>query len=124
MAIATEPSLVDQLYHVEGKAEIVHGRIIHLMPTGGIPALAAFAVAISLHLYVKSHGLDGVVLPDNAGFIVRLPHRQSFSPDVAYYVGPPASMKLFEGAPRLTVEVRSEGEYGPSAEREIARQTA
>ncbi|MBI2219316.1 MAG: Uma2 family endonuclease [Candidatus Rokubacteria bacterium] len=47
-------------------------------------------------------------------------HRESFSPDVAFYVGPDPGMRFFEGAPVFAAEVRSEGDYGPVAERAIA----
>jgi Uma2 family endonuclease len=33
-------------------------------------------------------------------------------------------MKFFEGAPVFAVEVRSEGDYGPAAERELAEKRA
>ncbi|HEX6292265.1 MAG TPA: Uma2 family endonuclease, partial [Herpetosiphonaceae bacterium] len=61
---------------------------------------------------------------DNAGFLVKLAHRQSFSPDAAFYVGAPSGMKFLEGAPVFAVEVRSEGDYGPAAERAIADKRA
>jgi Uma2 family endonuclease len=50
---------------------------------------------------------------------VNLPHRSSFSPDAAYYIGK-ITMKFFEGAPVFAVEVRSKGDYGPRAERAMA----
>jgi Uma2 family endonuclease len=49
-----------------------------------------------------------------------LPNRRSFSPDAAYYIGPRAGGKFLEGAPVFAVEVRSEDDYGPRAERELA----
>ncbi|HEY6546433.1 MAG TPA: Uma2 family endonuclease, partial [Vicinamibacteria bacterium] len=49
-----------------------------------------------------------------------LPRRQSFSPDAAYYVGPDPGMKFYDGAPIFAAEVRSEGDYGPAAERAMA----
>jgi len=39
---------------------------------------------------------------------------------VAFYVGPRAGGRFLEGAPRLAVEVRSESDYGPRAERAMA----
>jgi len=56
---------------------------------------------------------------DNKSFHVNLPHRKSFSPDAAFYVGPDSGMRFFEGAPVFAVEVRSEGDYGAKAERAI-----
>jgi Uma2 family endonuclease len=52
--------------------------------------------------------------------------RQSFSPDTSYYVGPfPANvMRFIEGPPIFAVEVRSEGDYGDAAEREMAEKRA
>src|SRR4029079_15218158 len=50
----------------------------------------------------------------------------SFSPDVSYYLGPlPANpMRFVEGPPTFAVEVRSEGDYAPSAESEMAAKRA
>src|SRR5207249_10324051 len=56
-------------------------------------------------------------LPDNVAFVVDLPHRKSFSPDAAYYVGPPLALEFIQGAPVFAVEVRSKSDYGPRAER-------
>jgi Uma2 family endonuclease len=53
-------------------------------------------------------------------FTVNLPRRGSFSPDAAWYTGRPSGMKFLQGAPAFAVEVRSEGDYGPDAERRIA----
>ena len=66
----------------------------------------------------------GVRLADGGDFLVRLPHRQSFRPDASYYAGPKAGMKFMQGAPVFAVEVRSENDYGPAAEREMAAKRA
>jgi Uma2 family endonuclease len=55
---------------------------------------------------------------------VDLPGRQSFSLDAAFFVGARTGLKFLEGAPIFAVEVRSEGDYGPQAEREMARKRA
>jgi len=119
VAVLVRESLIEQLYRVDGKAEIVEGRIVPLMPTGRMPAFAAFEIAVSLRLHARAAGLPGLVVPDGSGFIVRLPRRQSFSPDAAYYEGANSGMRFFEGAPRFAVEVRSENDYGFAAEVEI-----
>jgi Uma2 family endonuclease len=48
--------------------------------------------------------------------------RESFSPDAAYYLGvlPVNPMRFIDGAPTFAVEVRSENDYGPAAERDMA----
>ena len=55
---------------------------------------------------------------------VDLPNRQSFSPDVAFFIGERPGMKFFQGAPVFAVEIRSENDYGPAAEREMAAKRA
>jgi hypothetical protein len=42
---------IEDLYKVEGKAELVNGEIVHLSPTGGLPHYAARQITISLALY-------------------------------------------------------------------------
>ena len=121
--IATEHPLVKALYRVEGKAEIINGEIVHLPMTGYDPYYAALEVAVSLRLYVRRAG-NGCVGGDGLGFIVDLPHRMSFSPDAAYFTGPTAGMRFVDGAPDFAAEVRSENDYGPTAEREMTAKRA
>ena len=116
---------VDALYQVpeNGKAEIVHGEMVRMAPTGFLPNRAAGAIYTSLRTYERRLR-RGYAFSDNAAFKVDLPHRDSFSPDAAFYIGEPTGMKFLEGAPAFAVEVRSEGDYGPAAEREIADKRA
>ena len=114
---------IEDLYKIKQKAEIVNGEIILMSPTGSLPSYAAGEIFSSLREYGKRHK-HGRAVTDNAGFVVDLPHRKSFSPDVAFYVGVASGMKFYQGAPVFAVEVRSEGDYGPRAEREIAAKRA
>jgi Uma2 family endonuclease len=118
MTLKTRATIED-LYHVEGKAEIVNGEIVHMAATGWAPHYAAGEIFISLRAYARAHK-RGRAFSDNTAFRVDLPHRDSFSPDAGYHEGPNPGMRFFEGAPRFAVEVRSEGDYGPAAEREMA----
>jgi Uma2 family endonuclease len=125
MSIATDSlteQLVTKLYTIEGKAEIVGGKIVMMSPTGDMPSSAAGAIYVSLRTYAKSQG--GRAYTDNAAFLVELPNRKSFCPDTSYYTGPRARMKFLPQAPALAVEVRSEGDYGNAAEREMAAKRA
>jgi len=115
---------IDDLYRVEGKAELVNGEIVHYMATGREPGYAADAVLMSLWGYVRAHRLPGIAVGDNKGFVVALPNRESFSPDAAYYEGPNSGMRFFEGAPRFAAEVRSENDRDAAAEREMAAKRA
>ncbi len=58
--------------------------------------------------------------PITSGFLVNLPNRKSFSPDVSFFTGNRVGMKFLQGAPIFAVEVRSENDYGKTAESEIA----
>jgi Uma2 family endonuclease len=71
----------------------------------------------------------GVAYPDGIGYALTTAlrsSRQSFSPDASYHVGPrPADkMRFVSGAPIFAVEVRSEDDYGPAAEVEMAAKRA
>ena len=114
---------IEDLYKVEGKAELVNGEIVEMSPTGRLPHYAAMEIMISLRSYVK-RTRNGYAIGDNVGFIVNLPHRKSFCPDAAFHVGPNPGMKFFDGAPLFAVEVRSEGDYGPTPERQMAKKRA
>ena len=121
MTTKTEATIED-LYKVEGKAELVDGEIVHMSPTGGRPNRVAGEIFVSLRDYER-RTKSGYAVSDNAAFVVSLPRRKSFSPDAAFYVGE-VTMKFFEGAPVFAVEVRSEGDYGPKAEEAMARKRA
>jgi Uma2 family endonuclease len=114
---------IDDLYQVEGKAEIVNGKVVLMPPTGDEPSQAGFHVAVSLHQHAKQTG-QGLAVPDNAAFRVNLPNRGSFSPDAAFHLGRRTGMKFYEGAPIFAVEVRSENDYGRAAEQNIAQKRA
>lgn len=123
--MTTKPkATIDDLYRVpeHGKAEIVNGELVRMSPTGDRPGRAGGAIFVSLRLYEGKAG--GRAYPDNVGFKVDLPHRESFSPDVAFYTGRPAGMKFLEGAPVFAVEIRSESDYGPAAEENIPKKRA
>jgi Uma2 family endonuclease len=114
---------IEDLCKVEGKAELVNGEIVEMPPAGEDPGRAGLRVASSLLEYEKRRG-TGRAFPDGVGFRVSLPHRESFSPDAAYHTGPRMGMRFAEGAPIFAVEVRSENDYSPAAERAIAEKRA
>jgi Uma2 family endonuclease len=116
---------IEDLYHVpdNGKAEIVKGKVVLMPPTGDMPSSAAFNIALSLREHQRRTGV-GRTYADSTGFIVNLPNRKSFSPDAAFYVGPRTGGRFLEGAPVFAVEVRSEGDYGAVAERDMAQKRA
>ena len=123
--VANLEATVDDLYVLphEQKAEIVDGEIVRMSPTGAAPSFAAAEVFASLREYAR-RTRSGLAVTDNAAFIVNLSNRKSFSPDAAFYSGRWTGMKFFEGAPDFAVEVRSEGDHGPTAEAAIATKRA
>jgi len=114
---------IEDLSRTPGKAELVDGKILHFSPTGGLRGFAGDEIFVSLREYVRRTG-RGFAVGDNKAFRVNLPRRKSFSPDAAFYVGPSPGMKFLAGAPVFAVEVRSERDYGPRAERTLARKRA
>ena len=127
MATVTTRATLDDLLETDGKAELIGGRIVHFMASGFAPSRVALGIAVSLVGYEKSTK-RGFAAADGMGFAVpELPSgRESFSPDAAYFDGPPPArrMRFVEGPPTLAVEVRSENDYGDAAEAEIAAKRA
>ncbi len=122
MSIKTQATIED-LYKAEGKAELVHGEIVEMPPAGDEPNFAGGEIFVSLHDYVRRTG-RGRAVTDGAGFRVNLPHRESFSPDAAYHIGPRTGMRFFGGAPIFAVEVGSENDYGRAADEKMQEKRA
>lgn len=114
---------IEDLYAVEGKAEIINGEIVYMSPTGYLPNRAAGNIYISLRAH-EPHARGGQAVADNMAFEVNLPHRKSFSPDAAFDTRESTGMKFAKGAPVFAVEVRSENDYGATMEREMAEKRA
>jgi Uma2 family endonuclease len=127
MSTVTQRATLDDLYRTEGKAELIGGRIVEYMATGIRPSEVASNVYDSLRDYVKHTG-RGRAFNDGVGYAIPelLSGRESFSPDASYYSGPmPANlMRFVVGPPTFAVEVRSENDYIPSAELDIAAKRA
>ena len=124
--MTTRPkATIEDLYQVPDnqKAELVRGEVVLMSPTGDLPSRASFAIALRLKDYERASG-SGRAYADNTGFRVQLAHRESFSPDAAYYIGPRTRGKFLEGAPIFAAEVRSESDYGDKAEKAIAEKRA
>jgi Uma2 family endonuclease len=128
MASGTQTTAtLDDLYRVKSKAELIAGRIVPLMASGRKPSRVALRIARSLDDYTEATG-QGEAYADNTGFAVPMlsSGRQSFSPDASYFRGPfPVNeMRFLEGPPTFAVEVRSENDYGDTAEVEMAAKRA
>jgi Uma2 family endonuclease len=121
MSTKTQATIED-LYRVpeNGKAEIVNGELILIPPTGDLPSRAAFNIASSLRQFARGKN-TGRAYPDNTGYKVNLPDRDSFSPNACFYTGKSTGMKFLEGAPVFAVEVRSEFDCGKKAEAAITK---
>jgi Uma2 family endonuclease len=123
--VARRTATIEDFYRVpeDGKADLVDGEIVEMAAAGAWPHYAALEITVSLRAYAQRAGF-GRAVGDNAGFVVSLPRRKSFSPDAAFHTGKSGRMRFYEGAPIFAVEVRSEGEYGPAAVRAMAARRA
>lgn len=125
--LAPPRATLADLARVDGKAELVGGRVVHLMPTGHRPNVLAGRIFRRLADHADATG-HGVAFTDNMGFAVPplSTGRESFSPDAAFYTGPPPAnaMRFAPGPPDFAAEVRSEGDYGPAAEVALADKRA
>src|ERR1700722_11550468 len=76
----TRPATLDDLAKVDGKAELIDGRIVHQMPTGHLPNRVASRIFRSLDDHAEAAG-QGVAYTDSIGFAVpKLPSgRESFT---------------------------------------------
>ena len=115
----------EDLYRVpeDGKAEIIGGKVVLMSPTCAIPGRAGGWIYRGLDDYERRTE-RGYAFPDNVGFLVDLPNRGSFSPHAAFHPGPLQGGGFMDGAPVVAMEVRSEGDYGERAEREMAEKRA
>lgn len=122
------PATLADLMKVEGKAELIGGRVVEFMASGDLPGIIAFEIAVALRSYAKLLG-RGRAYPDGVGFAIDPPllsRRQSFSPDAAFLIdaNPTPAMSFIDGPPTFAVEVRSENDYGRPAEIAMADKRA
>ncbi|MFM7131991.1 MAG: Uma2 family endonuclease, partial [bacterium] len=120
--VERKPATIDDLYRVEGKAELVGGEIVHMSPSGFLHGFLAGLIYRSLWAYGEKSGA-GIALPDNVGFLCNLPNRNSFSPDVAFYdrTKPLSGTDFLPEPPTFAVEIRSANDYGPAAEKAMPK---
>jgi Uma2 family endonuclease len=118
---------LDDLYRTPEKAELIGGRIVKFMATGRKPNRVAGRIYRSLDDHAATSG-GGEAFTDNMGYAIPLlpSGRESFAPDASFHKGPfPQDPMVFiHGAPSFAAEVRSENDYGPTAEFEMAEKRA
>ena len=106
MSTDVRRATLSDLMKVEGKAELIDGRIVEMSPVGGIPNFTAGEIFASLREYARSAG-RGRAGTDSLGYAVPelSSGRQSFSPDasgvVALRGGHSASGWLHSGWRRI-----------------------
>ena len=124
MPIKTQATLED-LYHVSGEWQNRdRRRKLRLMsPSGELPVSVAGEIFASLRAHARRTGV-GRAYTDNAGFVVDLSNRKSFSPDAAYHLGPDTRGQVPAGCSYFRGGSASEDDYSPTAEREMAASVA
>jgi Uma2 family endonuclease len=123
MIQAKRAATVSDLYQVEEKAELVNGEIVIMSPASAGHGRVSGRIYMRLVEYEEKSGV-GTAFHDNVGFLCDLPHRQSFSPDAAYFFGHYKEDEFLDHAPEFAVEVRSPEDFGPVKESELAAKRA
>jgi Uma2 family endonuclease len=121
--VVVKAATLEDLARVKGKAELVDNKLVIMPLSGFLPSYVSGQILASLGVYAHQTR-KGYALGGSVAFVVDLPSRKSFSPDISFYKGKPTGMKFLDGAPVFAVEVRSEGDYGAKAEKEIAKKRA
>ena len=124
--VSQRRATIEDLYRVEGPAELVGGKIIRFL-AGERPSEVAGNICMSLRAFAKQAG-HGKAHGSGVGYVARVEDsdRESFCPDGSYYAQPPPAnpMRFIDGAPDFAVEVRNEEDYGPKAEQRLAAKRA
>jgi Uma2 family endonuclease len=118
---------LDDLYRTPGKAELIRGRIVFLMATGRKPGRVAGRIFRSLDDHAARISAGEAFTSNMAFAVPPLPSgRESFSPDASYHRGPFPNnpMWFVVAAPHFAAEIRSENDYGPAADAEMAHKRA
>ena len=93
-----------------GRCELLRGRLVVMMPTGGRHGQVAMRVGHAITAFVDRHHL-GVVLAAETGFVLARDPDTVRAPDVAFVRhGREIGEKFVDGAPDLAVEVLSPGD--------------
>jgi hypothetical protein len=127
MSIENDRATVEDLYRIEGRAELIGGKILRFPLGGYLPNTVAGNILASLHEYSKRSGMGDPYTCGIAYVVTPLPSgRETFSPSVSYFIGQPPSnpMHFIEGPPTFAVEVREENDFGSEAEIRLATKRA
>lgn len=123
MQTKTEATIED-LYNApdDSNYELVDGRLERMSPTGDDPNFTSGEIFASLRLYVRQRR-EGRARTDGVAYVVDLPNRKSFSPDASFSYRR-GGMKFVDGAPVFAIEVHSEHDHSPAADRAYVRKRA
>jgi Uma2 family endonuclease len=126
-SVAQKRATLDDLYRTPEKAELIGGRIVVYMATGRKPGRVGGRIYRSLDDHATGMK-TGEAFFDNVGYAIAiLPSgRESFCPDASYHRGPfpKDPMRFITGSPHFAAEVRSENDFTPAAELEMAEKRA
>jgi Uma2 family endonuclease len=112
---------------IDGKAELIGGVIVRMTPDGFFPGILKGRILRSLADHADKIGF-GEAFSSTIVFAVPVlsSGRESFSPDVSFFAGPPPAnpMSYLQGAPDFAVEMRSAYDRGPATEAVIVEKRA
>ena len=113
---------LEDFWNVTERAEFIDGEIIPVTP-GHLPTRASARIWRSLDDY-EALNSAGFAVSEGALYVLRTPRTQVLSPDASWWIGDSVEPGPIEGVPVFAVEVRSLSDYGPAAERTMARKRA
>lgn len=127
MAAPDGRATLADLMRLEGKAELIGGKVVRYQPSGARPAGVAGEIAFDLSRYVDRTGVGEVYTSTLVYAVPELRSgRETFSPDVSYYNGPLPTNDWgpIEEPPTFAVEVRKYEDYQRPVEAERAAKRA
>lgn len=123
MSASRKRATLADLYSVEGKAELICGKVVPLPLLGARPGLIVGNIASSLNDYSCKTGRGEAFTPTIVYAIRELPSgRESISPDVSFYDGPfpENEMGFIQGPPTFAVELTAKSRTYQLSEIELA----
>jgi Uma2 family endonuclease len=120
--VSKTETVIEDLYRIDGQAEIVNGKIVRLPFHNWPVAIAIGNLLVNLRPYAEAHEL-GHALGSTVAYVVDLPHRKAFCPDLALTTSKLTS-GFPEGAPIFVAEFRDPRDFGLKADKRFAEKRA
>lgn len=112
----TTNELINELYQIDGQAEIIDGKIVRMPFHVPVVGFALMRILRALYDFDPDETC-GYRLGAKVAYIVDLPHRKAFCPDLSIMSRNQTLGEEFpQGAPLFAVEARDPDQFGNAAE--------